>query len=173
MNEWRLVRDARLRALQEAPYAFGSTYAAEAELTDADWQRRSQSATQFLALDGAEVIGLATAQRSPTDPSMPTRDSPERPERPERREWQLFGMWVDPRYRRMGLAQRLIQQVVDLAGKDGAQWLRLSVVRTNERALRTYLNFGFAPTGPPHAMPRDAAVFEQQLVLALEQDPVS
>src|SRR5207253_10547263 len=35
-----LFKAVRFRALQDAPHAFGSTYAEEAQLTDSDWIKR-------------------------------------------------------------------------------------------------------------------------------------
>ena len=36
-----LFKEVRLRALQDAPHAFGSRYAKEAEFTEAEWIRRA------------------------------------------------------------------------------------------------------------------------------------
>jgi len=36
-----IFKDVRLRALQDTPSAFGSTYAKESQLTDADWVKRA------------------------------------------------------------------------------------------------------------------------------------
>ena len=38
--DWPLYRDLRLRALLDAPYAFGSTYAEESKRTDDAWAAR-------------------------------------------------------------------------------------------------------------------------------------
>jgi hypothetical protein len=43
-----IFKDIRLRALQDSPTAFSSTYAEESKLTDADWVKR---ATQWSALN--------------------------------------------------------------------------------------------------------------------------
>ena len=37
-----LFKDVRLRALRDAPHAFGSTYAKEAQFTEAEWIRRAE-----------------------------------------------------------------------------------------------------------------------------------
>ena len=49
-------KTVRLRALQDAPHAFGSTYAKEFQLTDAEWIKRverwnCESGAGFLAMD--------------------------------------------------------------------------------------------------------------------------
>ena len=43
-DDWPLYRSLRLRALRDSPDAFGSTFAAEAQRTDADWQARAHQA---------------------------------------------------------------------------------------------------------------------------------
>ena len=66
------LKDARLRALQDAPSAFGSTYAKESQLTDDDWQERAdrwsgRRCATFLALDSEMPLwwdrGLLSRQR--------------------------------------------------------------------------------------------------------------
>ena len=39
MEEWQVLRDFRLEALQDAPGAFGSTYEEQAALGEAEWRR--------------------------------------------------------------------------------------------------------------------------------------
>jgi hypothetical protein len=59
-----LFKTVRLRALQDAPYAFGSTYAKEVQLADSDWIKRverwnGESGAGFLAMDEDTVCGIA------------------------------------------------------------------------------------------------------------------
>ena len=37
-KQWQILKEVRLRALKEAPYAFGTTYAEGLERTEKDWQ---------------------------------------------------------------------------------------------------------------------------------------
>jgi hypothetical protein len=59
-----LFKAVRLRALQDAPRAFGSTYAKELQLTDCDWIERverwnGESGAGFLAMDEDTACGIA------------------------------------------------------------------------------------------------------------------
>ena len=52
-----VFKAVRLRALQESPFAFGSTFAREAQFTDEEWVRRTENlngekGAGFLAMDG-------------------------------------------------------------------------------------------------------------------------
>src|SRR5258708_32324061 len=61
-GDWQVMRDIRLAALREAPYAFGSTYAREASFTEAQWRGRiSDRAVTYVAYlpDVAEPAGIA------------------------------------------------------------------------------------------------------------------
>lgn len=152
LADWEQTREVRLRALREEPDAFGSTYAAELTLDDVSWQARASSGRQFLAVDGARVVGTATGWTVPDEP-------------PSQR-W-LVGMWVDPRYRGRGLAGRLVDAVAGWARAEGARTLRLDVALGNGPARAAYLRRGFCGTGEITSMPRDPAILEERMTLPL------
>ncbi len=59
-----LFREVRLRALQDAPLAFGSTYARESQFSDGEWLRRvtrwnGESGIGYLAMEGGHGCGIA------------------------------------------------------------------------------------------------------------------
>ena len=49
ITDWQALREIRLRALRDAPYAFGSTHAREAAFSDDEWHRRATRDGSFLA----------------------------------------------------------------------------------------------------------------------------
>lgn len=127
------VREVRLRALQEDPDAFGSTYAREKDRTPKEWAAfagRPEAAT-FLVLAGGRPVGIASGS----------------PYRPPSTQVGLFGMWVAPEARGQGLGGRLVDAVIAWAWAAGHRRLHLDVGDANEAAIRLYASRGFEPTG--------------------------
>lgn len=143
-SDWAALRATRLAALTEAPYAFASTLERELAFTEEIWRGRlapANVAVNFGA-DGpapasngeaAPLAGLAALLREPDAV------------RPER--WQLVSMWVNPKARGQGLADRLIAAVCDQARAEGAAEIGLWVTLRNDRARAFYRRCGFRATG--------------------------
>jgi predicted GNAT family acetyltransferase len=128
-SEWAALRDARLSALAEAPYAFSSTAAREQQFTEATWRDRTRSGAVFAAWSGPDIVGLATARLDPDEG------------------WCLVGMWVHPEWRASGAARHLVGSVCGHAQAAGAESISLWVTEVNARARAFYARLGFAPTG--------------------------
>ncbi|HUC24569.1 MAG TPA: GNAT family N-acetyltransferase [Streptosporangiaceae bacterium] len=129
-QDWRQLRDARLAALAEAPYAFASTLAREEAFTDQIWRERAGSGRTFAAWADGAITGLATGFPEETGPG-----------------WHLVGMWVAPERRGRGVADELVGAVCELARQSGAASVTLWVTDVNDRARAFYRRLGFAPTG--------------------------
>jgi ribosomal protein S18 acetylase RimI-like enzyme len=165
-----LVKAIRLQALQEAPAAFGGTYADESQWSDADWQTRTAAwcgsgAVGFLAMEADAPCGLL---RALLDEKYP------------RRAW-LHSMWVAPSFRKSGLGDRLIDAVeawaveawaVEAWASDsGAHELALTVVDDNAAAIRFYERNGFYRTGRTEPYPNDPERFEYEMLKPIGQSP--
>ena len=151
-----LFKQVRLRALLDAPYAFGSTYARELELTDADWLERArrwngEKGIGFLAIEGSAACGIAGAYLEPEDTAQA----------------HLVSMWTAPTHRQRGLGRLLVNQVLDWARRRGARSLRLLVTSNNASAIAFYGRLGFARTGRTEPYPNDSAVLEYEMLRPL------
>ena len=161
--EWPLYRDLRLRALAEAPAAFGSTFAAERERTDDEWRERlARGATSpdelpLLAEWQGEPSGLAwvRADESSGDNAH------------------LYQMWVAPDRRRHGVARALVAAAVAWARSRGATHLELNVACDNDAAVRLYERAGFLAYGEVKPVRTASSILAQSMRRALHDDPVT
>jgi ribosomal protein S18 acetylase RimI-like enzyme len=161
-SDWAAVRATRLAALADAPYAFASTLEREQAFTEDTWRQRlgpAGLAAYFAAATPANggpaaLTGLAALLREP-DLVAPQR-------------WQLVSMWVSPRARGQGLADRLITAVCDQASAEGAPEIGLWVTLTNPRARAFYLRTGFQPTGERMLVrPEEPGHWEERMIRPL------
>jgi len=150
-DEGPSLRALRLRALADAPMAFGSTLAREQAFADTVWRERAErgasgddSVTFIVEHDGrwlGMVMGLAR------DPDVP--DDP----RPE-----LVAMFVAPEARGRGIGAALVDAVVGWALARKASGLTLWVTASNTAALALYEQCGFRPTGECRPLEHSPAV---------------
>jgi hypothetical protein len=57
--DWRVLKEARLRALQDSPHAFMSCYDDELRLSEWEWRRMFEVSTWIVARESDDVVGLA------------------------------------------------------------------------------------------------------------------
>lgn len=151
-----VFKQVRLRALEDAPTAFSSTYAKESQLPDEEWEQRAarwggEGDAIFLAFDGESACGIVGSYVEP--------------ERVERA--QVISMWVAPRHRRAGVGKALIDAVVEWNRPRGVRELALMVTSVNSSAIVFYERLGFARTGVTGEYPNDATIIEYEMVLAV------
>ena len=153
-DDWERVRKVRLRALADAPDAFGMTLAVESTKPREGWCARLQdpgSAT-FLAVTDREDVGLIVGSRY--DDAAADAG--------------LFAMWVQPEHRGRGVADALVRAVIAWARAAGYPRLLLDVGDRNARATRLYERMGFKPTGVTGIVSPDRPhVLEHQRALDL------
>jgi GNAT superfamily N-acetyltransferase len=130
-DDWRQIRDVRLRSLVDAPDAFTSTYSRESTYDEAKGRDLAVTGKWFVAADD-DLVGVAIGVDGWSGD-------------PKRRE--LVGMWVAPSHRRRGIARELLDQVKVWAASEGATTLSLGVREGNEEALTAYLGMGMRTSG--------------------------
>ena len=138
-DDWPTVRALRLRALKDAPDAFGSTFRSEADDDDDDrfrsWMTGWDGAVDqvlFAAVESETWIGIALGVRW----------------RDERDSAHVYSMWVDPGHRRRGAGRALIDAVVSWAGSmPDLRRILLAATVSNPGAIALYEACGFADTG--------------------------
>jgi ribosomal protein S18 acetylase RimI-like enzyme len=147
-----LFKDVRLRALQDTPTAFSSTYAKESQLTDADWVARAaqwtneRSAT-YLAMDAEIPCGIASG--------MLDKDDAKRAH--------LLSMWVAPTHRRSGIGRKLVKAIIDWSRAHGVCTLQLIVTSNNDNAIKFYEHLEFVLTGKTAPYRNDPALNDLEM----------
>jgi len=154
-NIWTF-KAVRLQALQDSPTAFGSTYARESQLTDAEWLKRvdnwsGERGVGFLAMDNdlpCGIIGVFLDENHP-------------------QQAQIVSMWVAPEYRRSGLGRALIDATRSWSQPRGVRTLSLMVTSCNHAAIEFYERIGFTMTGHTTPYPNDPSLIEYEMAQSL------
>ena len=132
-DQWRILRDVRLRALEEAPYAFGTTLAEGLKRTDRDCQDMARDhatlsdRAYFMAYVEDNPCGMAGCYRRTSDIVV------------------LTAMWVAPEVRGQKIGEQIVRAVIKWAREGGATKLE-AWVSENNPARFFYQKVGFEET---------------------------
>jgi GNAT superfamily N-acetyltransferase len=137
VDESPRLRAIRLRALADAPDAFGTTFEEAAAQPAEIWSEQLQELPTFVAVNDGLDIGMVRCQPDETEPDTAF----------------LISMWVAPAERRKGAGDALIDAAVEWARTNGVKRLLLDVVDDNAAAIALYARKGFQPTGEVTTLP--------------------
>jgi len=131
------LRTIRLRALRDAPDAFGTTFEESVVWPEASWTSQLAKLATFVASrDGADIgMVRGAAHADIADAAM------------------LLSMWVAPEARGQGVGDALVGAVVAWARGQGFRTLLLDVADTNAPAIAFYARLGFVPNGVVSTLP--------------------
>lgn len=130
-GDWAVWRDVRLRALADAPHAFGSTLEEWENASEERWRARLElpGSHNLVAYVDGEPVGMATGA-------------------PFQGTYELISMWVAPEVRGRGVGDALVEEILRWAREQGASELRLDVKEHNLSAIALYVRHGFIDVGP-------------------------
>ena len=158
-HEWRIYRDLRLRALADSPDAFSRILAEEKDRPDTDWSSRLASGAgsrhdlPLVAEIREDAIGLAWGRIELSAPDVA----------------HLYQMWVDPGFRRLGVGQMLLNEIIAWATAANAHYLDLGVLCGDSPATRLYSRTGFKPIGEPEPLRPGSTLLAQSMRLDLRR----
>ncbi len=140
-DESAALRELRLRALADAPGAFASTLADEAQLDDDHWRRLAagDQGTIVIAADGERWVGMAAGRWFAGERGIA----------------QLWGLWVDPTALGTRTGAALVAAVRAWAAAHGAAFLRLGIIEPGDDLRRFYERLGFVALDDPAPMRSD------------------
>lgn len=139
---WRELRHA---ALQEAPYAFGSTYARERDRPAAAYLDWVEDGLAVLAFDGDEAVGMGAGYLDDG-------------------RFHVIAVWVRPEARRRGVNGAVVRQLVEIASGLGLPVV-LDVALANTVARAAYESYGFTGTGEVTPIRDGATELKERMVL--------
>ena len=131
-DDWQEFRAIRLRALGDAPEAFGRTLA-EFELEDEQtWRPRLAAPNPILVLRSAgDVVAMGGGLVPPDETDVMF----------------IWGMWTAPEARGNGHGRSLVTWLLDWARTRSIPTVELHVAEGNDSARRLYESCGFVGTG--------------------------
>lgn len=103
-EDWALLRDIRLRALESDPHVFGSSFAQEKDASEDIWRGRLESpdVAVFGVFDAAgDIAGMTGIAVGKDDPAKATA--------------KLWGSWLRPDLRGRGLSVLMYEKRIDWA----------------------------------------------------------
>jgi GNAT superfamily N-acetyltransferase len=131
------LRSIRLRALQNSPDAFGTTYDEASVYADDIWAKQVTELPTFVAIDNGRDVGMVRCARDRHRPDTLS----------------LISLWVAPEVRRRHVGATLIDLVVAWARSNGVSRLLLDVADLNAPAVTLYAAKGFEPNGNTGTLP--------------------
>lgn len=133
-GEVGLFRQVRLTALQDAPYAFPTTYEAALQRSIESWREQAESTTQgndratFIVFADDLPIGMAALYRDDDKAEV----------------GELLQVWVSSPYRGTRVVWDLIDEIFKWASENGFRRIIAGVTTENARAIKFYINYGFS-----------------------------
>ena len=135
--EWQRLRSIRLRALHDAPDAFGSTFEEASGWSAEDWSGQLRTLPTIVAVKEGADAAMARYAPDRTDPKTG---------------W-LISMWVASSARRTGVGSALVDAIIELARAAGVTRLLLDVADGNAAAIALYETKGFRRNGVIGSLP--------------------
>lgn len=159
-DEWKAFKELRLRALLDAPTAFGSTYEEQSRLGDDYWQGRARQGAEagdsvlFVAERKGALRGMAWGVIDGEAAGIA----------------HLYGMFVDPGLRGREVGRALVDAVCGWAQARGLRAVVLDVTDVNAPAIRLYERCGFARTGRTQPLPHTPSITEIEMERVLTSE---
>jgi ribosomal protein S18 acetylase RimI-like enzyme len=161
-HESAIYREVRLACLKNAPEYFGSTY--EEEVLNPKFffetyiETASPDHVMFGAFDGERLIGITGFNR------MARLRASHRGE--------VVQVYVDPNYRGQNIGEKLLRRVLEYGFTlDGIEQIQLSVIASNQTAIRLYEKLGFKTFGvQPRYFKAGDIYMDQQFMQLFKSD---
>ena len=137
VDNWKILKDLWLEALQSDSIAYGSSYEENVVLSDDEWRKKFEAGPKYLARVDGKPVGLIGVRYEKTKKTEHIAI--------------LGGFYVDPEFRGKGIGRKLLERAIEDLRKHPKITkieLRVNVLQTN--AIELYKNLGFLEEGVIH-----------------------
>lgn len=148
-EEWEFFRDLRLRALNDSPEAFSSTFDREKQFTKDEWVSRMTNGASFVASEDGTGVGIIGVMQF---------------EETKLTEYKIVSMWVDLNHRGTHLARTLVDKAKAWARTKNASSIYLHVESNNKAATKFYEKVGFKQIPNTRFNPEDTEIVYLEMV---------
>lgn len=145
-------RNIRLSALKESPEMFGSIYDCEKKLSTQQFMKRLDSFTAFGAYIEEKIVGLCVFKQEDG-----VKDA---------HKAYLSSVFVEPEFRGLGVAEKLLQSVKNYA-REHVEQIMLSVVDGNIAAIKLYEKQGFKIYGVEPRALKEGSEYRDEILMIL------
>ena len=146
-------REIRLEAVKENPQALGSTFELENQLDVAWFADRLGNSHVMGAFRDGELVGTAGFAIQQGQKNA--------------HKGRLWGMYVRPGSRKLGVGRLLVSAVLDVA-RENVELIQLSVVKENRPARRLYESVGFLEFGVETKASKYGDKYYDEALMALD-----
>jgi RimJ/RimL family protein N-acetyltransferase len=132
-GEADLFKQIRLNSLQNAPYAFSSTYDSALQRTAESWREQAESTAlgidraTFVTFSDNEPVGIAALYRLDNQADV----------------GEMLQVWVAPECRGTSVAWDLMNAMFSWANQNNFRTVIAQVTNGNSRAIKFYIKYGF------------------------------
>jgi RimJ/RimL family protein N-acetyltransferase len=133
-GEADLLKQVRLAALQDSPYAFGTTYELAIQRSAEFWHENAERTSQgpdratFFVFSDDTPVGMAALFRTQDQVNV----------------GELLQVWVSPEHRGTSATQDLMDTVFKWAEENNFHKILAGVTRANTTAMKFYIKYGFS-----------------------------
>jgi ribosomal protein S18 acetylase RimI-like enzyme len=151
-SQWEAYKNLRLRALQEEPQAFGSSYAENVSKPDNYWVERLTDVEEgknwlVFAKENNNLIGMMGGFRKDDDPEDVVN---------------VIAVYVAKEARGKGVSKKLMQALLEDFEKDPSiNKVKLSVNKEQIPAVKLYESFGFKVVGEENIRLGDGNLYDE------------
>lgn len=145
-DDWRQLRDIRLRSLTEDHPVLASLER-EQGFKESHWRMRLRGSPWFVATHNRRTVGLMSVIQEPGTPAD---------------ERHVVGLWVAPEMRGKGVGESLLGAAADEALSDGAVRLTSWLLDGDHPTQDVLEAAGFTPSGVRMPVPRDRSLTEER-----------